>query len=80
VQTTIKPDDLVRTPEGRTAICLEIRPNGARLLEDVHTKTRFVMHRDQLYLVRPAAIKPWASYDGAAPGTPGSWPVYRGKP
>lgn len=56
---TIKPDDLVRTKSGRTAICLEIRQAGFRLIEDAITGQRSTVHVDALYLVRSAKPKPW---------------------
>lgn len=56
---TIKPDDLIRTPSGRTASCIEIRPRGFRLLKDIVSGALFIMHVDELYLVRAAMPKPW---------------------
>jgi hypothetical protein len=58
----IKPDDLVRTPQGRTALCLELRPAGFRLLEDVATGQRSILHASDLYLVRSAPVKRWKTY------------------
>lgn len=60
--TTIKPDDLVRTPSGKTARCLEIRPRGFRLIEDVITNERSILHVDDLYLVRSAPPRRWPSH------------------
>ena len=59
---TIKPDDLVRTPSGRTARCLELRPRGFRLLEDIVTKARTILHVQDLFLVSSAPIKRWPSH------------------
>jgi hypothetical protein len=61
-QVTIKPDDLVRTPSGRTALCIEIRQAGFRLIEDSATGQRSIMHVDDLYLVRAAKPKRWADH------------------
>lgn len=61
-QPTIKPDDLVRTPSGRTARCLELRPRGFRLLEDVVTKVQTILHADDLFLVSSAPIRRWTSH------------------
>jgi hypothetical protein len=59
-QPTIKPDDLVRTRDGRTALCVEIMPAGFRRLEDAGTGRLFLAHVDDIYLVRSAKPKPWA--------------------
>ena len=59
---TIKPDDLVRTPQGRTALCLELRPAGFRLVEDIATGQRSIIHSHDLYLVRAAPVRRWKSY------------------
>lgn len=58
---TIKPDDLVRTPDGRTAVCFALTPDGARLLRDVFSGDIFKMQRESLYLVRASTPKPWPS-------------------
>jgi len=60
--TPIKPDDLVRTPSGRTCLCLELRPAGFRLIEDVATGQRSILHASELYLVRSAPVKRWPSH------------------
>ena len=59
---TIKPDDLVRTPRGRTCLCVELRPAGFRLVEDIMTGERLILHARDLYLVRAAPVKPWPSH------------------
>jgi hypothetical protein len=65
VQTPIKPDDLVRTPSGRTCICEGINADGSRALRDVLTGEQLDMHPKHLHLVRPAPIKRWPSYGPA---------------
>lgn len=59
---TIKPDDLVRTMAGRTALCLAIRQAGFRLIEDVDTGDISTVHVDELYLVRSAKPKRWREH------------------
>lgn len=59
---TIKPDDLVRTEGGGTAVCIEIRPRGFRLLRDVVTGFLFSKHVDDLYLVRASTPRPWPAH------------------
>jgi hypothetical protein len=59
---TIKPDDVVRTPTGRTAVCLDINADGSRKLEDVDTKEVFDMMPAKLYLVRSAPVRRWQIY------------------
>lgn len=58
----IKPDDMVRLPSGRTAICVAINNDGSRLLEDVLSGERMNMMASQLYLVRAAPCRRWPSY------------------
>jgi hypothetical protein len=60
--STIKPNDLVRTARGRTALVLDIRKAGFRLIEDCVTGDRSIVHVDELYLVRSAPVKRWLSY------------------
>lgn len=55
----IKPDDLVRTPGGRTALCLGINPDGSRELQDVLNGEQFSLMPSLLFLVRAAIPKPW---------------------
>ncbi len=59
---TIKPDDMVRTPDGSTAICVELRPAGFRLIEYSATGQRSIWHHRDLYLVRSAPVRRWKSY------------------
>lgn len=59
---TIKPDDLVRTRDGRTATVVEIRPGGFRWLVDVASNRPFEAHVDDLYLVRSALPRAWPSH------------------
>lgn len=61
-KTTIKPDDLVRTPDGRTAVCVDLNADGTRTLKDVITGHLFRMHRELLYLVRAATPRPWPKH------------------
>jgi hypothetical protein len=61
-QPTIKPDDLVRTPNGRTCLVLEILPGHLRRVEDCITGARAVWPVAQLYLVRAATPKRWAEH------------------
>jgi hypothetical protein len=55
----IKPGDLVRTQAGGTVKCIELRPRGFRLVEDVLTRVQSIVHSEELYLVRAATPKPW---------------------
>jgi hypothetical protein len=60
---TIKPDDLVRTPSGRTAVVIQVRPCGFRLLQYVDApRGQVELHVDDLYLVRSAVPRPWPGY------------------
>jgi hypothetical protein len=56
---TIKPDDIVRLRNGRTAIVRDIRQAGFRLVEDMATGVTSSVHVDELYLVRAAKPKRW---------------------
>jgi hypothetical protein len=62
VQTTIKPEDIVRTRSGRTCIVREIRPRHFRLIEDMATGQLQIVHADELYLVRAAKPKRWPDH------------------
>lgn len=55
----IKPDDLVRTPSGRTCICEGINGDGSRALRDVLSGEQFDMLPQHLHLVRAAPVRPW---------------------
>lgn len=57
--STIKPDDLVRTPRGRTCLCLWINADGSRELQDVLTGETFSMMPSLLYCISAAVPKPW---------------------
>jgi hypothetical protein len=59
---TIKPDDLVRTREGRTALVVEIRQAGFRLIEDSATGARSIRHVSELFLVRASKPKRWSEH------------------
>jgi hypothetical protein len=59
---TIKPDDIVRLKNGRTAIVREIRQAGFRLVEDVDAGTTTIVHVEELYLVRAAKPKRWPEH------------------
>lgn len=56
---TIKPDDMVRLPNGNTGTVLTIEAGGIRTVHDLDTGTIVRVHRDDLYLVRAAKPKPW---------------------
>lgn len=58
---TIKPDDIVRLQNGRTAIVRDIRQAGFRLVEDMASGDTTIVHVDELYLVRAAKPKRWPS-------------------
>lgn len=62
MQTTIKPEDIVRLKNGRTAIVRGIRQAGFRLVEDMATGTQSIVHVDELYLVRAAKPKRWSEH------------------
>jgi hypothetical protein len=62
VPTTIKPDDLVRTPSGRTCICEGINADGSRALRDVLNGDTFDMRPKLLTLLRSAPARRWPSY------------------
>lgn len=64
-QPTIKPDDLVRTPSGRTCICVAINPDGSRALRDVLNGEQLDMRPQHLTLVRAAPVRRWPSYRNA---------------
>jgi hypothetical protein len=55
----IKPNDMVRTPTGRTAHVVGLNPDGSRKLADVATGEIFDMRPEALFLVRAAPIVPW---------------------
>lgn len=58
--TIIKPDDLVRTRDGRiTARCIEILPHHYRRVQNVITGARFVAHVEDLVMIQAAVPKPW---------------------
>jgi hypothetical protein len=58
--TIIKPDDLVRTRDGRiTARCIEILPHHYRRLQNVLTGARFMAHVDDLVVIQAAVPRPW---------------------
>jgi hypothetical protein len=59
---TIKPDDIVRTPSGRTARCRKINADGSRELEDTVSGELFDMRPEKLYLLRASRPKPWPSH------------------
>lgn len=61
-EPTIKPEDLVRLPSGRDAICLAINGDGSRLVQDVLTLETMNLMPSQLYLVRSAPCRRWPSY------------------
>lgn len=61
-QPTIKPDDLVRTPSGRTCICTDINPDGSRALRDILNGDTFDLRAGLLTLVRAAPVRRWTSY------------------
>jgi hypothetical protein len=61
----IKPNDLLRTRSGDTAICIELRTRGFRLIENVATGDRSIAHVDDLYLVRSAPVRRWPDYEVA---------------
>lgn len=59
----IKPEDLVRTRDGRiTARVTEILPGHRRRLENVITKALFIKHVDELVLIESAVPKRWPSH------------------
>lgn len=60
----IKPDDLVRTRDGKTARCLEILPGHRRRLENTLTGTKFIAHVEELHLVQAAPPRRWPSHLG----------------
>ena len=60
--STIKPRDLVRTPSGRTVVCIGINPDGSRELEDRLTGERFSMMPSLLYVVHSAKPRPWPAH------------------
>jgi hypothetical protein len=62
VQTTIKPEDIVRLKNGRTAIVREIRQAGFRLVEDCASGIPSTVHVGELYLVRAATPKRWPEH------------------
>jgi hypothetical protein len=59
---TIKPEDLVETPTGRTARCREINPDGSREFEDVVTGERFDLMPRLVRLLLSAAPRRWKTY------------------
>lgn len=56
---TIKPNDLVRTPTGRTARCEDLNADGTRALRDVVTRELFDLHPRHLTLIMAAPVRPW---------------------
>lgn len=56
----IKPDDLVRTRDGRiTARVTEILPGHRRLIQNVTTGAKLIVHVGELHLIQAAVPKPW---------------------
>lgn len=54
-----KPDDLVRTPSGRTCTVLKLNPDGSRRVEDRATGEVYDIMPAHLVLVRASTPKPW---------------------
>lgn len=59
VPTIIKPNDLVRTPSGRTARCEGINADGTRALRDIITTEQFDLRPGLLTLIMAAPVRPW---------------------
>jgi hypothetical protein len=62
VPTTIKPEDIVRLRNGRTAIVRELLRAGFRLVEDCASGITAIIHVDELYLVKRATPKRWPEH------------------
>jgi hypothetical protein len=58
----IKPEDLVETPTGRTARCVELNADGSRTFEDIVTRERFALMPRLVRLLHSAPPKRWKSY------------------
>ena len=58
-RAVIKPEDMVRTPSGRTCICEAINRDGSRALRDVMNGEQFDLKPQHLLVVRAAPVKPW---------------------
>lgn len=54
-----KPDDLVRTPSGRTCFVTAINPDGSREVKDCSSGAVYDIMPLHLILVRAAIPKPW---------------------
>lgn len=59
---TVKPNDLVRTPLGRTARCEGLNRDGSRLLRDVITGELFDLKPRHLTIIMPAPVFPWKTH------------------
>jgi hypothetical protein len=57
--TVFKPDDIVRTPSGQTAVVVRINPDGSREIEDLKTLDRFDIMPRHLTLIRASTPRPW---------------------
>lgn len=60
--STIKPRDLVRTPSGRTVICVGLNGDGSRELWDPVTDEYFSMMPQHLFLVHSAKPQRWPAH------------------
>jgi hypothetical protein len=57
--TVLKPDDIVRTPSGQTAVVVRINPDGSREIEDIKSLDRFDIMPRYLTLIRASTPRPW---------------------
>ena len=57
----LKPDDMIRTPSGRTGTIIRINSDGSRTVKLLSGELLDLMPA-YLFLVRAAVPRPWPSY------------------